>query len=165
MGSGKSSIGRVLARLWNVGFHDTDDAVVAATGKSIPELFSTHGEAHFRDLERRAVLEALREQTGVVALGGGATTDEDTQFAMNAYRERGGTVVFLDVSFPYAVERIAKDGSRPMIAGDMRRRWVQLMEQRRPVLEAVSCLRVLTDACGPDDAAAEIVRRLRLAGR
>jgi hypothetical protein len=79
------------------------------------------------------------------------------------YRAGGGTVVFLDVSLEYAAERIGLDDSRPMIAGDTRARWRDLMVERRPVFDSLASFRVLTDAGSAADAAREIERRLRLA--
>jgi shikimate kinase len=164
MGAGKSSVGSELARRWGVPFHDTDDAIEAESGTSIAQLFRDRGEPHFRDLEHRAVVRALREEAGVVALGGGATVREDTQAALAAYRAGGGRVVYLDVSLPYAAERVGLGDTRPMIAGDSRARWAELDYARRPALQAASTLRVLTDACTPEEAADEVERRLRRAG-
>jgi shikimate kinase len=89
---------------------------------------------------------------------------QDSRQAIAAYRSGGGLVVFLDVSLAFAAERVGLDDSRPMIAGDTRGRWMTLMAERRPVFDAVSDFRILTDGGTPQDAAMEIVRRLRLAG-
>src|SRR5690606_15424444 len=76
MAAGKTSVGRRVARRLGVAFVDTDKRIVATHGP-IPAIFAEHGEAHFRDLERAAVAEALSEG-GVISLGGGAVTQADT---------------------------------------------------------------------------------------
>jgi shikimate kinase/3-dehydroquinate synthase len=158
MGSGKSSVGRELGRRWGVEFHDTDDGIVAAAGMSIAEVFAAKGEPWFRRLEEQVVAQALREQDGVLALGGGATVSPATQGELAAYRESGGVICWLEVSVDPAMQRVASDGSRPMIAGDARGRWIELDAARRPVLEAVATLRVSTDTKSAAEVADEIER-------
>jgi shikimate kinase len=78
MGAGKSTVGALLARRWDVGLRDTDDDIVASTGREIGEIFVDDGEPLFRELERSSVRAALREHTGVLALGGGAVLSPET---------------------------------------------------------------------------------------
>jgi shikimate kinase len=163
MGAGKSLIGATLARRWGLEFYDTDDGVSAAAGMSLPELFEAKGEPYFRQLERQVVAQALRQRTGVVALGGGATTRQATQEALALYRSGGGIIIYLDVSLPYAAERVGLGSGRPMIAGDARARWAELDYARRPVMQSICTFRILTDAISAQDAAIEIERRLSLA--
>jgi shikimate kinase len=87
MGSGKSSVGRKLARRLGCEFIDTDERVAERAQAPISEIFAREGEAHFRSLER-AVLEELPERNAVVALGGGAVTSE----ANRAILQRKGTI-------------------------------------------------------------------------
>lgn len=162
MGSGKTSVGRALARRWGVGLRDTDEDVEALAGRTIRDIVLNDGEEHFRDLEHRAVSAALADHEGILALGGGAVLRPDTRAELAAYREAGGTVVFLDVSAGFAAQRVGSGTSRPMLAGDPLQRWVDLMVARRPVYESVSSLRVLTDGVTPAEAARELERRLRL---
>src|SRR5690625_7789320 len=71
-GAGKSTVGRLLADVWDVTYADTDTDVEAREGTSIPDVFLDHGEDYFRAREREAVQRALAEHDGVLALGGGA---------------------------------------------------------------------------------------------
>lgn len=71
-GSGKSTVGPLLAEHLGVGFRDADDDVVAAEGRSISDIFTTDGEAVFRAIEERSIAAALTEHDGVLSLGGGA---------------------------------------------------------------------------------------------
>lgn len=159
-GSGKTTVGRLLAGSRGVEFRDTDHDVELTAGKPITEIFVDDGEPAFRALERAAVAAALREHDGVLALGGGAVLDEATQEALAAYAAQGGAVVFLDVSLAHAAPRVGFNQSRPLLLGNPRARWAALMEARRPVYEQVSTLQVLTDGLEPDVVARSIDKEL-----
>lgn len=150
-GSGKSTVGAILARLLGCRPHDTDTAVERATGRTISDIFVEDGEATFRGLERQAVAAALREQTGVVALGGGAPMDQATQEAL-----AGHTVVFLDVGIADAAKRVGFDRSRPLLALNPRASWVRLMGERRPTYERLATHTVDTAGRDPEEVAREI---------
>ena len=92
MGAGKTTVGALLAEAWGVEVRDTDADIEALEGRSISDIFVDSGEAHFRDLERKAVAEALATHDGVLALGGGAVLDPATRELL-----AGHTVVFLRV--------------------------------------------------------------------
>lgn len=148
-GSGKSTVGAALAERWGVAVRDTDADVEASAGKPITEIFVDDGEPAFRALEREAVAAAVAEHTGVLALGGGAVLDASTQEVLARYRAAGGAVVFLDVSLAHAAPRVGFNRSRPLLLGNPRAQWQALMDARRPVYEAVSTVRVLTDGLRP----------------
>jgi len=159
-GAGKSTVGGHLAEALGVTFRDTDADVEHVAGKSVAEIFVDDGEPRFRELERDAVLAALTEHDGVLALGGGAVMSPLTEEALRAYRETGGCVVFLDVSLASATPRVGLNQSRPLLLGNPRKQWLELMEARRGVYERVSDLQVLTDDRGPRGIAREIAERL-----
>jgi shikimate kinase len=160
MGAGKSTVGRLLAEAWGVEARDTDTDVEALEGRSISDIFVESGEAHFRDLERKAVAEALATHDGVLALGGGAVLDPST-------RERlaGHTVVFLRVGLSDAVKRVGLGASRPLLLdraiGGVRGRIKSLLDERTSVYESVATLVVDTDGRTPDEVAAEVLEALR----
>jgi shikimate kinase len=151
-GSGKTTVGRAVAERLGLDLHDTDLAIEAATGRSIPDIFIEDGEPVFRDLERAEVARALSTTTGVLALGGGAVMDPTTRSALD-----GHTVVFLDVGIADASKRIGFDQSRPLLAVNPRASWVALMKQRRPVYEGVATHVVDTAGRTPQDVAEQIV--------
>ena len=153
-GSGKSTIGRELAKELGVDWHDTDEAVAEDVGTSISDIFVDHGEAHFRDLERAEVAAALTRD-GVVSLGGGAPMDPATQAAL-----AGHTVVFLDVGIADAARRIGFDASRPLLAVNPRATWTRMMTERRPTYEKLATIRVDTAGRKPAAVVAEIVELL-----
>lgn len=159
-GSGKSTVARALGALTGLPVRDTDADVEATAGTTISDLFVDHGEDHFRALERVAVATALEDHAGVLALGGGAVLDPSTQARLREYRERGGTVVFLDVSLSHAAPRVGFNRSRPLLLGNPRAQWQALMTARRPVYEALATLTVLTDGQTPRAVAERVAESL-----
>lgn len=139
-GSGKSTLGPALAERLAVGFRDTDADIEATAGKPISDIFIDDGEPHFRALEHAAVVRALSEHDGVVALGGGAVEHPDTRAALLS-----APVVFLDVSMAKALPRVGLSGARPLLVESPRARWKALMDARRPLYAEVAGLVVNTD--------------------
>ncbi len=160
-GSGKTTVGRLLAQGSGTRFRDTDHDVEITAGKPISDIFVDDGEPAFRALEREAVAAALREHDGVLALGGGAVLDPATQELLAAYAANGGTVVFLDVTLAHAAPRVGFNQSRPLLLGNPRAQWAALMEARRPVYERVATLHVLTDDLTPEAVASTILTEVQ----
>ncbi len=132
MGAGKTSVGRRVAKLLGVGFIDTDRRIAAEHGP-IPEIFADRGEAGFRRIEHDAVAAAVAAG-GVISLGGGAVTTEQTRALLVQH-----PVVFLTVS-PEAVAHRITGSARPLLAGedDPLRRWSEIYGQRRGWYEEVA---------------------------
>lgn len=151
MGVGKTSIGRRVARQLGARFLDTDKIVVRDHGP-IPELFVRFGEAHFRELERSAVVEALASG-GVIALGGGAVLDPDTRADLSRHR-----VVLLTAAARIVASRIQGSG-RPLLAGeeDPVARWRRIYEFRKPLYEEVADVTFDTSTGPLADIVAKIV--------
>lgn len=154
-GSGKTTVGRLLAARLGVAFHDTDAAVEERAGRAVADIFLHDGEPAFRALEREAVAAALATQPGVVALGGGAPMDPATQQLLADH-----TVVFLDVGIAAAAPRVGFDQSRPLLAVNPRARWIALMAARRPIYEGVATLTVDTSARSPEAVVDELIARM-----
>jgi len=159
-GSGKSTVGAALAAALDVEFRDTDADIEAATGRQIADIFIESGEASFRDLEGPAVRSALGEHTGVLALGGGAVMNPDTRALLGNH-----LVVYLDVGLASAMARLEMNRSRPLLLGNVRAKWQQLADQRRPMYEEVADTTILTDGLSVDDIVAGIVEQLPLTSR
>ncbi len=131
MGAGKTSIGKRVARSLGVPFSDSDADVVRQHGP-IEALFAEHGEAHFRRLEREAVAACL-QRGGVVALGGGAVLDPETQRDLAEHR-----VVLLTVG-PQTIASRIRGSARPLLQGDDAvARWKTVYEQRRGLYESLA---------------------------
>ncbi|MEV5507102.1 shikimate kinase [Streptomyces orinoci] len=158
-GAGKSTIGALLARRLETGYRDTDADIEAMAGKPIPDIFLEDGEPHFRELERRAVRAAVEEHQGVLSLGGGAVMDPATRALL-----AGLPVVFLEVELADAVRRVGLDGPRPLLAVNPRKRWRELMEQRRPLYTEVARAVVPTGGRTPAQVADAVIEALGLKG-
>lgn len=151
MGAGKSTVGRLLADACAVPFRDTDEDIEAAEGRPISEIFVDSGEPYFRAREREAVLSALAEHDGVLAVGGGAVLDADVREAL-----RGHRVVFLHVGLADAAKRVGLGQGRPLLLGNVRSRVRALLEERLPVYLEVADVVVETDRRTVEDVADEV---------
>jgi len=129
MGSGKSRVGKQLAKRLGVPFIDTDSVVSGEHG-TIARIFDEHGEAHFRTLERTAVERALQARA-VVSLGGGAVLDPATQSELAAAR-----VVLLTVTEEAVLSR-ANLQKRPLLRDDPGA-WSRIAAARRPIYERLA---------------------------
>jgi shikimate kinase len=129
MASGKSKLGKRVARELGAPFLDTDKMVEAEHG-DIPTIFARDGEEQFRTWEREAVTNALAHG-GVVSLGGGAILDSQTR--ADLARE---TVIYLHIR-PEVVARHVNMSTRPLLADGMEA-WERIFEERRPLYESVA---------------------------
>lgn len=157
MGSGKSTVGALLADRLGVPYRDTDADIVAAQGRQISDLFVDEGEPYFRALERQAVAAAVAEHTGVLALGGGAVLDEGTRGLLT-----GLPVAYLSMDVEEAVRRVGLGAARPLLAVNPRRQWRELMDARRPLYTEVARVVVATDDRTPEEVAQAVLDALEL---
>jgi shikimate kinase len=111
MGAGKTSIGRRLAEKMGLPFVDADQEIEKAAGKSIPDIFADHGEAHFRDGERRVIARLLENGRQVLATGGGAFMNPETRAAIKA----SAVSVWLRADLDVLLKRVSKRGGRPLL--------------------------------------------------
>jgi shikimate kinase/3-dehydroquinate synthase len=130
MGAGKSSIGRRLAEALGVPFVDADTQIEAAAGKTIQEIFAEHGEAYFRDGERRVIQRLLTDGRQVLATGGGAFMNPETRAQIREH----GISVWLKADLEVLMNRVRRRNNRPLLKTDdpeavMRR----LIDERYPV--------------------------------
>ena len=151
MGAGKSTVGRLVAEQLGASFLDTDEVVERETGKAVAEIFIDDGEARFRELESRAVADALQSHDGVLALGGGAVLDHATRDLLD-----GHPVVFLRVGLSDAAKRVGLGVSRPLLLGNVRGRIKQLLDERTPIYEAVAGHVVDTDGLTAEEVAERV---------
>jgi shikimate kinase len=133
MGAGKSTVGRRLAQKLGLPFRDADHEIEAAAGMTIPDIFAIHGEAHFRDGERRVIARLLQEGPMVLATGGGAFMNEETRARIAEH----GISIWLRADLDVLMRRVRKRVTRPLLQnadpeGTMR----QLMEKRHPIYAA-----------------------------
>lgn len=152
-GSGKSTVGRAIAKKSGLEWIDTDKAIERIEGKSITDIFAEGGESVFREIERREVAKALLSSNTVVSLGGGAILDTDTQADMRKLP----LVIFLDVSISNAAPRVGLNKERPLLMINPRQQWMELMKFRRPIYESLATLTLSTNNRKAEEVAAEIL--------
>ncbi|WP_322747538.1 MULTISPECIES: shikimate kinase [unclassified Frankia] len=153
-GSGKTTVGQVLARRLGTAFRDTDADVARHAGMPVGDIFIERGEDAFRALERDAVARALTEHEGVLALGGGAVLDAATRASL-----RGHLVVHLDVRVSDAVARVGLARDRPLLVEGPRTRITAMLRARAPLYAEVATAVVDTAGRTPEEVV-ELVEKL-----
>jgi len=130
MGVGKSAVGRRLAKRLDLPFVDADAEIEAAAGSSISDFFEQHGEAAFRDGERKVIARLLDGEPRVLATGGGAFMDPETR----ALVKSRGISIWLNANLETLVERVSRRNNRPLLKnGDARKILSELMAVRNPI--------------------------------
>lgn len=114
MGAGKSSVGRRLAEKLGIPFVDADHEIETAAGKTINDIFAEHGEAYFRDGERKVIARLMGNGAQVLATGGGAYMNEETRVRI----QQGGVSVWLKAPLPLLMKRVMKRQDRPLLKND-----------------------------------------------
>ncbi len=132
MGSGKTVVGRELAKIMGCKFVDTDEMIEAEQGMAIKAIFATHGEEYFRDLEHEMCKKVAGMKNCVVSTGGGAMTYQRNVAAI----KQGSKVVFLDASFPVICQRIGDSTTRPLFQDKEKAK--QLYDERKAKYSAAA---------------------------
>jgi shikimate kinase len=158
MGSGKSAVGRALARELHRDFFDSDDVIEERTGVDIAYIFEKEGEEGFRLRESR-ILEELTDKTGIVlATGGGAVVRDENRRCLVAR----GYVIYLQTSVDQQLRRTNRGRERPLLsqADDRRERLEALMQDREPKYLEIADLVVGTDGRKVQAVAKDILGQL-----
>jgi len=135
MGSGKTTIGQLLATNLNLTFRDTDQVIESETGKTVSEIFLDQGEDEFRALEKAILRKELLTDETILALGGGAPISIDAQSALRAI---ASPVIYFDISLASVAPRIGFNRDRPLLLHNPRGQWETLMQERRPIYESIA---------------------------
>ena len=142
MGSGKSAVGKVLARLRGLRFIDSDTEIERRTGVDIPFIFEKEGEPGFRAREREVIDDLTRMPGIVLATGGGAVLLAENR----AHLAARGVVVYLEASIEQQVERTRHGRHRPLLLNaDPETRLAELMDVRAPLYQSIAHVTVGTD--------------------
>ena len=128
-GSGKSAVGRRLATRLDIAFVDADEEIESAAGKPIMDIFKDHGEAYFREGERKVIARLLGSGPQVLATGGGALLAAETRDNIS----RSGISIWLKAELPVLMRRVLKRNTRPLLEKDPEGVMRQLMEARYPI--------------------------------
>jgi shikimate kinase len=160
-GSGKSTVGRQLARRLNWPFVDSDSEIERHLGCSIRSYFEQHGEALFRDIEQQVLAELLGRESHVVATGGGAVLREATRLLMQAQAQ----VVYLRSSPEELMRRLRHDTNRPLLqVRDPMRKLRDLFRERDPLYRDAARFVIETGRPSVKMLAGTILMQLELAG-
>ena len=155
-GSGKSTIGRRLAKSMGVAMLDTDAAIEEKTGRTVADIFAGDGEQEFRRIEEEVIRDAVESHDGVLSLGGGAVTTPGVRDAL-----AGQTVIFLEISAAEGVRRTSGNTVRPLLAGpDHAEKYRELMNQRVPLYRRIATIRVNTNRRNPGAVVRHIIARM-----
>ena len=165
MGSGKTAVGKHLARSLDLEFHDADAEIEHRTGVNIPFIFEKEGEAGFRDREREVIDALTKLDSVVIATGGGAVLLPENR----EHLAKRGCVVYLETSVAQQLDRTRHSKQRPLLnTGDPESKLRSLMELREPLYKSIADITVSTDGqrvtavC--DKILAELKRRERSTG-
>jgi shikimate kinase len=153
-GSGKSTVGRSLARRLNRKFIDTDSVIEEKSKRKISDIFVDEGEEFFRKLELDVLEETLLVPDSIISLGGGAPIKQEAQdliVGSNVY------VVFLDISLTAAAPRVGFNRDRPLLLGNPRAQWQSLNEIRRPIYEKLATMSIKVDDMSVDQIVGVII--------
>jgi shikimate kinase len=153
-GAGKSTIGHSLAKKLKVKFADTDSLIEAKLDKKISDIFVDLGEPVFRTQELIVLAEVLQSDNGVISLGGGAPISPQAQELL---RNSGAIVIFLDISLGKAAARVGFNRDRPLLLGNPRAQWNELMSSRRPIYESLATAVVPVDDRSVNEICADIL--------
>ncbi len=151
MGSGKTTVGALLARKLRWPFIDLDATIEAGWGETIREIFESAGEPFFRQVEHAALTESSKTEPAVIALGGGTFVQAPN---LQFIREVGGTTIWLDCSREELERRCKGINNRPLFRDSASFR--QLLEQRLPYYRLAEH-RVATDGLAPEEIVEQIL--------
>ncbi len=153
MGSGKTTVGKLIAEKTGMTLLDMDSIIADRAGKSINEIFADEGETHFRTLERSLTQELAATEGNIISTGGGIVLNPQniTDF------EKTGLVVCLLVDAETVLDRVKHDSSRPLLAGDKEAQIIQLLESRKTRYESIIHQIDTSGRPSPEPTAQEII--------
>ncbi len=159
MGSGKSSVGRVLSSLLSRRFIDLDEHILETSGApSINSLFSYLGESGFRKIEQQSLLEILKLDNQVIASGGGTLVSEFGGDLNRNLNVTDSTIVYLETDFEICKSRASKNNRRPLFKDSEKAE--ALFIQRKPLYERLATITVKSDGSSAKVVANNILKKL-----
>ena len=135
MGSGKTSIGKMLAKNNNLSFLDTDHEIIRSCGYSIPDIFEEFGEEHFRGLETEQLRKMNAIENHVISTGGGIILRDDNKKLMKDL----GIIIFLDININSQIDRVKNRKNRPLLNNkSLKDNLLSLKKIRDPIYKKIS---------------------------
>jgi len=158
MGSGKSTVGKIISDELFLNFFDTDEEIENRTGASIDWIFDLEGEEGFRKRETGILEEMVQKNSVVLSTGGGIILSENNRELLSSR----GTVFYLETPISVQLERTAKDKDRPLLKnGDPGQILKELHEKRKDLYESVSDHIVMTEDKSSQEVASEIINLVK----
>jgi shikimate kinase len=158
MGSGKTTIGKMLSYEWQLPFYDTDDIISSIEGLSVSEIFEKHGEDYFRTLEKELIL-SWKMTNCIVATGGGLPCIEGVMDVLNAK----GKVIYLNTKPAILAERLSDDVHRPLIMNLSKKEKEQKLKeilQQREVFYKAAKVKIVNNG-DPAETVAKILSKVK----
>lgn len=159
MGSGKTTISRMLGKILNTSVTDLDDEIVRRASMTIPDIFAQNGEEYFRQLEHDTLADIIKSDQGILATGGGTPMRPDN---LTILKDTSTPVVLLKASAMETLRRIGGDSGRPLAKSLDEKGIADLQAQRQVNYDACADLTIKTDGLSPAAIAEEIVSFLNL---
>ena len=158
MGSGKSTVGKIISDELFLNFFDTDEEIESRTGASIDWIFDLEGENGFRKRESDILQEMVQENSIVLSTGGGIILSDENRELLSSR----GTVFYLSTPISVQIERTSKDKDRPLLKnGDPGEILTKLHEERKDLYESVSDHYVQTENKSSQEVASEIINLIK----
>jgi len=156
MGSGKSVIGRIIAKEINYNFVDIDALIEKKTKKTINKIFEENGEKYFRNLEEKITIDILKNEKNIISLGGGAIKNKNIRISIkkNSYN------IYLKVSIEILKKRLQKSNKRPLLdKNDIKKTLINLMETREKFYKKADL--IIKNEKNIFDAAKDIIKKIK----
>jgi len=157
MGTGKTTIGILLANRLGYNFVDTDGLIVDKLKMSIPDIFALHGEEYFRRLEKSILTAVMENNRQVISTGGGIVLNPENR----ALILEKGLVIALEASLEELWKRLSKDKSRPLLFGENPRKKMEELYLSRKSLYHQAHFRIFVDHKSPEEIVSEILSRIQ----
>ena len=158
MGSGKSTVGKIISDELFLDFFDTDEEIEIRTGASIDWIFDLEGESGFRKRESEMLSEMVKKNSVVLSTGGGIVLDSSNRELLSSR----GTVFYLSTPISVQVERTAKDKDRPLLKnGDPTKILSKLHDERKELYKSVSDHIIQTENKSSQEVATEIIKLVK----
>jgi shikimate kinase len=159
MGAGKSSVGRCLERLTGLARVDVDERIVSKAGLSISEIFSQHGEQHFREAETQVLRELSANRHSIIVTGGGIVLRQENVDLL----KKLGTIVWLDADEEKLFQRASRRGERPLLQTENpRKTFSELFQSRRSAYDTAADFRIDTTLLTHDEVAEKILSEIEM---
>lgn len=155
MGTGKTTVGKILAPKLNYLFFDTDVLIEKVADKTINQIFAIEGENEFRELESKVLAELSSHTKSVVATGGGIIKAQKNWGYLHY-----GLIVWLDAPYDLIIQRLAQDDTRPLLQEDPGTKIRSLLEDRRPLYSQADLHINIEASQTPEEIASQIINKI-----